>query len=54
VIICAYCGLNEKEAKKHKPKLVFVDEFNRIVQMKSKEKNPYLVPEKINRLHNTM
>jgi aspartate 1-decarboxylase len=54
VIICAYCGMSEKEAKKHKPKLVFVDEYNRIKVLKSKEKNPYLVPEKINRLHNTM
>jgi aspartate 1-decarboxylase len=39
VIICAYCGLDEKEARKHKPTLVFVDEKNRIKEIKSSEKN---------------
>ena len=40
VIICAYCGLDAKEAPKHKPELVFVDEKNRIKKIKHKEKNP--------------
>lgn len=30
VIICSYCGLNESEARTHKPSVVFVDEKNRI------------------------
>lgn len=40
VIICAYCGLDAKEAPKHKPELIFVDEKNRIKKIKHKEKNP--------------
>lgn len=54
VIICAYCGMDEKEARTHKPKIVFVDELNRVQKLKTKEKNPYLVPEKIKRLNHTM
>jgi aspartate 1-decarboxylase len=30
VIICAYVGLGEAEAERHRPVLVFVDEANRI------------------------
>ena len=30
VIIAAYCWLDEKEARAHQPKVVFVDEQNRI------------------------
>ena len=39
VIICAYCGLNEKEARAHKPTLVFVDKKNKIKIIKNSEKN---------------
>jgi aspartate 1-decarboxylase len=38
VIICAYCGLDVKEAKKHKPKIVFVDAKNRIKDLRNFEK----------------
>lgn len=30
VIICAYCSMDMKQAKKHKPSVVFVDSRNRI------------------------
>lgn len=30
VIICAYCGMTPEEAKKHEPKVVFVDAKNRV------------------------
>lgn len=30
VIICSYCGLSLEEARRHEPKVVFVDEKNRI------------------------
>jgi aspartate 1-decarboxylase len=36
VIIAAYCGLSAEEAPKHKPTVVFVDEKNRIKEVKSK------------------
>jgi aspartate 1-decarboxylase len=32
VIICAYCGMAEDEARSYKPTLVFVDERNQIVR----------------------
>ena len=32
VIIIAYCMLKEEDAKKHKPRLIFVDDENRIVK----------------------
>jgi aspartate 1-decarboxylase len=35
VIIAAYASMDEKEAVTHKPKLVFVDENNRMKQIKS-------------------
>ena len=31
VLIMSFCALNDREAKKHKPKIVFVDEKNRFV-----------------------
>jgi aspartate 1-decarboxylase len=34
VIIAAYASMDEAEAAKHKPKLVFVDEQNRMKQLK--------------------
>ena len=36
VIIAAYCGLTHQEALKHKPTVVFVDEKNRLKEIKSK------------------
>ncbi len=39
VIICAYCDLDEKEAKKHKPTIVFVNEKNQIKEIKHWEKS---------------
>ena len=30
VIICAYGGMSEQEARQHKPKLVYLDEHNRV------------------------
>ncbi len=32
VIICAYVGLNESEVRTHQPKVVLLDQFNRIKQ----------------------
>lgn len=32
LIIISYCILEEEDAKKHKPKLIFLDEKNRIVK----------------------
>ena len=32
VIICAYGGLSENEARLHKPKLVYLDEDNRVIR----------------------
>jgi aspartate 1-decarboxylase len=36
VIIAAYATMDEAEAQKHKPKLVFVDGANRMKEIKSK------------------
>ncbi len=33
VIICAYASLDEKEAARHKPTLVYLDEANRITRI---------------------
>ena len=32
VIICAYGGVSEAEARKHKPKLVYLDENNHVIR----------------------
>jgi len=32
LLIISYCLLDEKETKKHKPKLVYVDEKNKIIK----------------------
>jgi aspartate 1-decarboxylase len=32
VIICAYGSMSEQEAKLHKPKLVYLDEHNRVIR----------------------
>ena len=38
IIIMAYCQLDDKEVKQHKPKVVFVNEKNEIVKTASYEK----------------
>ena len=40
VIIAAYCWLDEKEARAHKPKVVFVDEHNRIKEERGEIPGP--------------
>ena len=42
VILMAYCDLTPEEAKTHKPKVVFVDEKNRIKKVASYEKHGQL------------
>jgi len=32
VIICAYAGLDAREAKAHKPRLIYCDEANRVIR----------------------
>ena len=39
VIICSYCGLDEKKARKHKPTVVFVDEKNRVKEIRPEKKH---------------
>ena len=39
IIIMAYAGVDAKEAKDHKPKVVFVDEENHISKMTNYEKH---------------
>jgi aspartate 1-decarboxylase len=34
LLVISYCLLDEKETKKHKPKLVYVDEKNKIIKKK--------------------
>ncbi|MEE0061695.1 MAG: aspartate 1-decarboxylase [Acutalibacteraceae bacterium] len=38
IIIMAYCQLDDKEVKQHKPRVVFVNEENQIVKTASYEK----------------
>ena len=42
IIIMAYAGVDAKEAKEHKPKVVFVDEKNHISRITSYEKHGLL------------
>lgn len=42
IIIMCYCGLEAEEAKGHKPKVVFVDEQNRIKKCTAYEKHGLL------------
>ena len=42
IIIMAYAGVDAKEAKEHKPKVVFVDEKNHISHITSYEKHGLL------------
>lgn len=39
VIIMAYCALDESEARSHRPKVVFVDENNRISSVERYERH---------------
>ena len=39
IIIMSYCELNENEVKDHKPKVVFVDDENRVDRVTSYEKH---------------
>ena len=39
IIIMSYAVCDEKEAKQHKPKVVFVDENNRVVRITNYEKH---------------
>lgn len=41
VIIASFAMMDEKEAKSHKPKVVLVDEKNRITQVKKEENATY-------------
>lgn len=43
VILAAYGWLDEREAEGHKPKVVFVDDRNRIVSKAAQERTPALV-----------
>lgn len=42
IIIMSYCDMTPEEAKKHKPKVVFVDEENQIKRITSYEKHGQL------------
>ena len=42
IILMAYCGLSAEEAKTHQPKVVFVDEKNRIERVSTYEKHGQL------------
>ena len=42
IIIMAYCDMDEKEAKEHKPRVVFVDEKNKIEKLSRYEKHGLL------------
>lgn len=42
IIIMAYCDMDEKEANDHKPRVVFVDEKNKIEKLSRYEKHGLL------------
>lgn len=42
IIIMAYCNMDEKEAKDHKPRVVFVDEENKIEKLSRYERHGLL------------
>ncbi len=45
VIIMCYCQMSPEEVKEHKPKVVFVDDENKIVKVSSYEKYGTLIQE---------
>lgn len=46
IIIMAYCELDNEEAKEHKPKVVFVDDDNKISRLSRYEKHGKLEEQK--------
>ncbi len=48
IIIMCYCQMEDKEVKDHKPKVVFVDENNKINRISSYEKYGKLTEEMMN------
>lgn len=38
VIICSYCGMSFEEAQKHDPKVVFVDEKNKVKEKRKENR----------------
>ncbi len=48
IIIMCYCQMEDKEVKYHKPKVVFVDENNKINRISSYEKYGKLTEEMMN------
>ena len=42
IIIMCYCDMDEEEAKAHKPKVVFVDDENKISRITNYEKHGQL------------
>ena len=47
VIIMCYCQMSSEEAKEHKPKVVFVDDENKIAKVSSYEKYGTLTQEAV-------
>ena len=47
IIIMCYCDMDEEEAKAHKPKVVFVDDENKIAKVSSYEKYGTLTQEAV-------
>ena len=47
VIIMCYCQMSPEEVKEHKPKVVFVDDENKIAKVSSYEKNGTLTQEAV-------
>ena len=43
IIIMCYCDMDEEEAKAHKPKVVFVDDENKISRITNNEKHGQLI-----------
>lgn len=50
IIIMCYCQLDDEEVKSHKPKVVFVDDNNRISKISSYEKYGTLTDDAVNSL----
>ena len=48
VIIMCYCQMSPEEVKEHKPKVVFVDDENKIAKVSSYEKYGTLTQEAVN------
>ncbi|MCX7978140.1 MAG: aspartate 1-decarboxylase, partial [Bdellovibrionaceae bacterium] len=46
VIICAYAAMDEKTARRHKPKVIFVDKLNRFVESRAEKKHKPTRPQR--------